>query len=262
MSSHNFGWIRSSGNLNVPSFKCSNSLSALSSQNSTDQYLIPCSSVPVFDQGGLSSCVANATNMSLQILMNIENGSYKTLSRLMSYWNARLVTGDTDKDQGTFIHLCFGELMTLGVCEETAWPYMEAEVNSQPPLLAYKEGNDNTINAFYEITSTDAQRLSDVELAIRANHPVVFGTEVGQELENYDGNPNTVFDPPTTSLGGHAITIVGVRTNAAGQKEFMIRNSWGENWGLNGCVWFSAEYITYAGTDDLFVPTQIANLLL
>jgi C1A family cysteine protease len=255
------GWIRSGGNLGITPFTTSTTLQSLAAPNSANQYIIP-TTVPVFDQLDLSSCVANSTCIALMILSQVANNSFTALSRLMIYWNARVYTQDTDKDQGTFIHLAFQSLASLGVCEETVWPYDASEVFAQPPLDAYKQGNDNTISTFYEITSTGAQRVSDIELAIRANHPVVFGTNVGQDLEDYNGDPTVVFSAPTTSLGGHAIAAIGVRINSAGQREFLIRNSWGSGWGIGGCAWFSSAYMEDDSTSDLFVPTQIANLLV
>lgn len=255
------GWIRSNGNLGITSFQSSPTLQSLADPNNANEYIIP-TTVPVFDQGNLNSCVANSTAVSLMILAQVANGSFTTLSRLMVYWNARVPVQATNKDAGTYVHLAFQSLSSLGVCPESTWQYVESEVNVEPPLEAYKQGNDNTINAFYEITSLADQRVADIELAIRANHPVVFGTQVGSDVENYDGNPDTVFNPPTSSLGGHALTAIGVRVNSAGKREFLIRNSWGEGWGLNGCVWFSADYMADLGTSDLFVPTNIANLLL
>jgi C1A family cysteine protease len=256
----NYGWIRSSGNLNVPTFQSSSTLQALAANNTSNEYVIS-NTIPVFDQLTLSSCIANSCCAALMILMQLGTGSFVTLSRLMLYWNLRVPESATGKDAGGFIHDAFNSLQTLGVCEESLWPYDASQVFSQPPLQAYREANSNTITAFYEITSQMDQRLADIELAIRANHPVCFGTTVGQEYENYNGDPNMVFSPPSDSLGGHAQVIVGVRTNSNGGKEFLVRNSWSSSWGINGCAWFSSDYIAWGDTDDIFVPTQMPNLL-
>jgi len=255
------GYLRSSGPLNVPVFATSNTLTQLASASTGSQYLIP-DYAPIADQLSLNSCVANATTSALEMLKGLENpNSIQLLSRLFCYWNSRSYTSSTNIDQGCYIHNALDSLTRLGVCEESVWPYSTSEVFTQPPIAAYKEGNDNTITAFYQITSQGNNKLNDIELAIRANHPVVFGTTVGTEFEAYDGGPQ-VLDITTQPVGGHALLIVGIRTNASGQREFCIRNSWSSNWGIGGHVWFSSNYIMWDDTSDLFVPTRMDNLLV
>ncbi len=97
-------------------------------------------------------------------------------------------------------------------------------------------------------------------MAIRANHPVIFGTRVGSEFQKYVGE-DKVFDIPADDIGGHAMIIVGIRINSNGQKEFLIRNSWG-NWGQQGHAWLSANYLMWSKTNDVFVPTRMIDFLL
>jgi C1A family cysteine protease len=44
--------------------------------------------------------------------------------------------------------------------------------------------------------------------------------------------------------GGHATLITGYRTNAAGLREWKLRNSWGASWCEAGYCWCSAEWLT------------------
>lgn len=257
-----FGYLRSHGPLGVPTFQQSQTLVGLASANPTDQYLIPCQDIPVFDQGSLNTCVANSTVFALMLLMRQTTGGFQTLSRLFTYWNARLYTRATNVDKGTFIHDAFSGIGSIGVCPESTWPYDSGQVFAQPPVEAYREGSDNTIAAFYEIQSFGDQRLADIELAVRANHPVVFGANVGNDFEHYNGDPSIVFNPPAQTLGGHAQAIIGIRTNQSGKKEFLVRNSWSEGWGIDGCSWWSADYITDVDTSDLFVPTKVPGLMV
>lgn len=250
--------VRDSG---VKLFTRSGNLVKLAGAASPGQYLIP-EYTPVSDQGQLGSCVANGTADAFEIIKGIENSSnVKQLSRLFLYWNARLYDKDTSHDDGTYVSNAMQSLVDYGICEETTWAYNESKVFVQPNLIAYKEADDNTLKAadFYKIITTGQGRLDDIEAAIRANHPVVFGTGVGQDFEEYDGNPNTVFDVPKNSLGGHCMVVVGVRRNP--DLQFYIRNSWGKYWGLGGHAWFKASYLADQSTDDLYVPTLMPNLL-
>lgn len=256
------GWKKSSGNLNVTPFKVSNTLTSLAAaRNYTNQHII-LEYTPISNQLDIGSCVANATCDCLEVLKGLEDKNNVTqLSRLFVYWNARLYTKETGKDGGCYIHNAMDSLTTLGVCTESLWPYDVNNVFIQPNQLAYKQGDDNTFNYFYQIISDDDDRVKDIEAAIRANHPVVFGTLVGQELMDYIGEEK-VFNPPLTSKGGHAMLITGVRINSSGKREFYIRNSWGFAWGIQGHCWFSEEYIKWNETSDIFVGTRVDDLLV
>lgn len=255
----NFGWKRSTG-IQAPEFKAGSNIIKIAAANYYNEYIIP-EYTYVSNQLSLGSCVSNATCDALEILKGLEDpNNVKQLSRLFVYWNSRLYHNDTDKDEGTYIHFAMKSLETYGVCEESTWNYKVANVFAQPPILAYKEGNDNTIKSFYQITSNDQERLNNIEKAIRANHPVVFGTLVDSY---FTGNSlASVVDKPTGKIvGGHAMIITGVRRNSLGEQQFYIRNSWGTNWGNNGHAWLSADYIAWDETSDLFVGTVMPDLL-
>lgn len=255
-----FGWKKSSGDLGVTPFNVSKTVIELGSQNYHDEYIIK-NNVPIFNQLSLNSCVANSCVAALSILQEKEFGKYTELSRLFLYWNARAAIGETHKDEGSFIHDALSSLKTTGVCEDSFWPYNTESVFLQPKQIIFKRGDDNQIGEYYQVLGTGFKRLEQIEAAIRADHPVVFGTNVGKELLSYDGG-NFVFNLPKKSIGGHAMCIVGVRTNSSGNKEFCIRNSWGSGWGINGHCWFSSDYIMAEETCDIFVATRMPNLLV
>lgn len=259
-----FGWKPSSGNLGIQPFTRSNTLVKLASTNISDQYWIP-EHTPVSNQLSLGTCAANSGCDMWEILYGLEDpNNVFQLSRLFLYWNARLYTHDTGKDEGTYIHNVMNSLTKTGVCRESTWPYLESKVFAQPNVISYKEGDDNTFNTFYQITSIDGERLADIEAALRANHPVIFGTDVDADFQNYRMGQDRVFELPSKPVGGHAMLIVGVRTNGP-KKEFLIRNSWGTGWGLAsypGHAWFSQDYIMADETSDIFVGTRMANLLI
>lgn len=257
------GYLKSSGNLNVPVFEKEKFAALPQTYLQMDGYILP-DYVPIKNQLSLSSCVSFACCSSLEILKGLEDpNSVQSLSELFVYYNARNYDNNTNKDTGCYIHNAFNSLTTLGVCEETMWPYDIAQVFNEPEVLCYKQGNDNTIKTFYQITNQGDDLINDIVMAISSSHPVVFGTQVGNDLEAYvGGDPNKVFDPPNSSVGGHAMVIVGYRTNAAGEKEFYIRNSWSSYWGIQGHAWFSTKYITWSETSDFFVPTRMENLLV
>jgi C1A family cysteine protease len=229
--------------------------------SSANEYILP-EYTPVSNQGRLSTCVANSTCDALEILLGIQDkSSVIQLSRLFVYWNSRLAHKATNQDSGTYISTAFESLIDLGVCSENTWKYDENKVFAQPPLQAYKEGDDNKLNSFYQLTSTGNQRLDDIELAIKSNHPVCFATDVSSTFASYFNSASEkVWTLSEAGNSGHAMIITGVRQNN-GKKEFYIRNSWGNGWCQDGHAWMSSDYIISSKTRDLWVPTLIPNLV-
>jgi C1A family cysteine protease len=260
------GWKRSSPEqlVGIPKFVASPKVLELAAANTGSSYVIP-NSVPIFDQGSLDSCVANATCGAFEILANVANSNDLTvLSRLFLYWNARVYIQQTNQDAGCYIHDALNSLSLLGICQETLWPYIESEVLVQPPITAYQQANANTITGFSQIIETGTALGDMIVLALQANHPVVFGTLVSSAFAEYSGNGiGIVWDIPNESDidGGHAMVICGYQINADGTRNFLIRNSWGATWANNGTTWFTEAYIEWSNTSDIFIATLMPNLL-
>ena len=235
-------------------------LAAVASTAPNNQYLIK-ELTPISNQLDLSSCVANSTCDALEILLGL-TGKVVQLSRLFVYWNARSYIKMTNQDQGSYIKDAFASLTKDGVCPESVWDYKTENVFKQPSIEAYRQASDNTITTYYKIKSTGQQRLKDIEIAIRANHPVVFGTGVTKNFCDNKFDPNIVLSAPKQNeiIGLHAMIITGVRT-MNNKLQFYIRNSWGESWGTQGHAWIDSSYILHPTTDDLWVPTLMNKII-
>jgi len=211
----------------------------------SDEHLIA-STTPISDQGRLSSCVANAACDAFELL----RGDGVQLSRLFVYWNARRSHGDECKDEGTFVRAAFSSLGQLGVCPEDMWPYEVESVSTRPSLIAYEAGYDHKIDGFYRIMKDEAF-LDNLEIAVRANHPVVFGTLVSNEFIDYDGK-DVIWHAPARPVGGHAMVIDGVRY-VGGRRDYRLRNSWSDRWGMNGHAWAASDWLMDPTSQDFWV---------
>jgi len=255
----NFGFKPGKDDTNDFDFKSIQlSLIKLAAASSTE-HIIP-EYTPISNQGILGSCVANSTIDALEILMGL-SGTVMQLSRLFLYWNARLYDGATNLDDGTYIKNAFASLSKDGVCPESVWEYNVRNVFAQPPMEAYRQGSDNTINSYYKIKAKGTQRLDEIESAIRANHPVVFGTGVTDSFCKYYNSNNVIWAAPTDKIVGlHAMIATGVK-EVNGSLQFMIRNSWGSNWGDKGHTWFDSSYFLHESTSDIWVPTLMPQVI-
>lgn len=216
------------------------------------------------------SCAGNSTADAVEILNSIEGRPKVQLSRLFVYTMARNFMdmdydgrSDINKDDGTFIRLCFDVLSKFGICREDVskkeggWPYkVDSYGNVEdlyvlPGLKAMRKATGHRIHSYYRITATGDDRLDEIISALRSNHPVVFGTLVNSAFIDLR-NEGPVGPPSGATRGGHAMIVVGYISG----KGFIIKNSWGIDWGSDGCCIMRPEYLTWSETQDLWVPTM------
>ncbi|WP_220456053.1 hypothetical protein [Candidatus Liberibacter sp.] len=79
---------------------------------------------PVYNQGQIGSCTANALAGSIQY----ERLAHRAIpdfipSRLFIYYNERLIEGHVNHDSGATLRDGIKTLHKIGVCSENTWPY-------------------------------------------------------------------------------------------------------------------------------------------
>ncbi|HEY8097171.1 MAG TPA: C1 family peptidase [Methylobacter sp.] len=214
---------------------------------------------PISNQGSAGSCVATGCTDMFEILMGLDGHQVVQLSRRWLYYIARAYHGSQNIDNGTYISAAMHQLQTLGTFEEQYFPYYDDPdhiigAESHPDLPCYTMASNNRIQDYYWLDPSSASFFADLELAIRADHPAVFGVQVGTELQEYDGS-DKIFDAPAKSIGGHCMITVGVGYES-GTRFWLVRNSWSELWGDKGHVRFSDAYVKSAG--EICVGTRMA----
>lgn len=206
---------------------------------------------PVENQLSAGSCVGQAVVGALEFLQ-IRNGQpLVDLSRLFVYFNSRLKHGESDVDRGTYIHLAFQTLSTLGTCSEKAWPHDLDQLFIRPSLQAYREAYANKTSAYYAITGTGQVRDDYIRLALLAQHPVVFGMRVDEAYQMYEGGIVAMPKSVRVNPGGHAQTIVGYDEP---KQCWIVRNSWGTSFGHSGYAYVPYAYLDAAEAEDIWVP--------
>ncbi|PKL76765.1 MAG: peptidase C1, partial [Candidatus Melainabacteria bacterium HGW-Melainabacteria-1] len=183
----------------------------------------------VENQQQTSSCTANATAGAYEYLMKRHQGSMKEVSRLYIYYNGRYVDDSENiEDEGLAISNAISGLKEYGACSEETWQFDPELVNQEPEQQAYDEG------AYYVIKGT---RRVPVELdswktALASGQPIIFGLAL---FDSFDKHQKPGLVPPPTSKevtrashAGHAMLCVGYSDP---DKVFIVRNSWGEDWG-------------------------------
>ena len=88
---------------------------------------------PVYDQGQLGSCTANAIAAAVDFQNHRQDQQWLTPSRLWIYYQERVIEGTVSQDSGAQIRDGMKAVAKLGVCPETDWPYDIGTFADKPP---------------------------------------------------------------------------------------------------------------------------------
>ena len=183
----------------------------------------------VEDQGQLGSCTGNSTTTALEISLKTST----QYSRLMAYYNGRLIENNVKRDDGAMIRDVIKGVQTYGVATETKWPYDIKKFARKPTVTAYKDAKKVVplISSYERLTD-----ILHVKIALAAGLGVVFGFSVPEFFEGQEvANTGWVRLPTKADkmVCGHAVCAIGY--DERGSDPFVwVRNSWGTGWGLNG----------------------------
>src|SRR5271165_5268737 len=78
---------------------------------------------PVYDQGQLGSCTANAVAAALDFERYKQKENFITPSRLFIYYNERKDDHTVGSDSGATIRESVKAVAKYGACPEVEWPY-------------------------------------------------------------------------------------------------------------------------------------------
>jgi C1A family cysteine protease len=211
---------------------------------------------PVEDQGELGSCTANALVGALEYLEKKDGVEFTDLSRLFIYYGERVIEGSVKSDSGAQIRDGIKTLKAHGVCSEASWPYDISKFTKKPKPACFKEALTHTISAYHRLSN-----INDMKTCLASGYPFVFGITVYESLESEDVAKTGVVpmpDPNEQIVGGHAICAVGY--DDASQR-FIIRNSWGTGWGMEGYFTIPYDYVTnHHLASDFWMISKAQNL--
>jgi C1A family cysteine protease len=88
---------------------------------------------PVYDQGQLGSCTANAIAGAIEFDQMKQGQTPFVPSRLFIYYNERDIEGTVGSDSGAQIRDGIKSVAQQGVCPEPEWPYDITKFTEKPP---------------------------------------------------------------------------------------------------------------------------------
>lgn len=121
--------------------------------------------------------------------------------------------------------------MAGGLSEEADYPYKAKEGSCKQPPFAASVSSDICGTTSYKGANAELMAWATIEQG-----PVTIGIDAsGTAFQLYSGG---VYS--STRCNGnrinHAVTVVGFGTDSANMPYWIVKNSWGPNWGLGGYI--------------------------
>lgn len=194
---------------------------------------------PVEDQGSLGSCTGHAVASAIE-LVNKKNKIINEVSRLFIYYYERLLIGTVHYDSGAYIRDGIKATNRWGAPLENLWPYDISKFRAAPSRTAIIDASKRKVTRYERATNFNA-----CINALSSGYPVIVGFTVYSSF--YFGNwhrTTAVMPYPNTRsekvLGGHAVLLVGYNNST---QHFIVKNSWGTNWGDGGYFYMPYQVI-------------------
>ncbi|MDE1886319.1 MAG: C1 family peptidase [Xanthomonadaceae bacterium] len=199
------------------------------------------------NQGQLGSCTANALAGALEFLERKQKQPVVDLSRLFIYYNERVIEHSIKQDAGAMLRDGIKTLAKQGVCTEKSWPYVIKRFAAKPAAACYAQAKKHIISSYQRLSTTQEMRA-----CLASGYPFVFGFSVYESFESDAvAKTGTVPMPQNNErvLGGHAVCAVGYDDTA---QRFIVRNSWGTQWGRKGYGTMPYAYLADRNLSDDF----------
>ncbi len=194
---------------------------------------------PVYAQGSIGSCTAQSICAAFHFCQMKEKLYNFAPSRLFTYYTTRDLEGTVNEDSGAMIRDTIKSINKFGACPESIWPYDINKLTVKPTPTCYDTASRHTAVSYYQVS----QNLNQMKGCLAEGYPFAFGMTVYDSFEGDEVARTGVVQMPSPDeqvVGGHAVLVVGYDDS---QQIFIVRNSWGREWGMGGYFTLPYAYI-------------------
>ena len=199
----------------------------------------------VKDQGQCGSCWAFATTGPMESLIKIKTGVLYNISE-QQLVDCAYREGN-DGCAGGLTDNAFVYAVKHGMCSETDYPY----VAEDDPCKESKCLKFINIKGCVDIQDVEPKQEETMRSVV-ASWPIAIGINGGaSSFQSYQSG--VLDDPECNDNLDHGVMIVGYNTTSDGKDYWIIKNSWGLEWGQDGYIYVVrgmnecglAEYASY-----------------
>lgn len=210
------------------------------------------------DQERTGSCVGWASTDGVARYHMVQAGRLSQ-SDLLSPRATWMASKETDEftgrpetfieGSGTSLKAAMDILRKYGAVPESLLPFhIETTMYSGDEDTFFSIASQYRIAAYYNL----GKNLNQWRSWLAAHGPIMAGLAVDATWDNAkDTSGNLDVFKPNTVRGGHAVCVVGYTRDG----RFIIRNSWGTNWGDGGFGYASEGYILAGFFDESYGVT-------
>ena len=210
---------------------------------------------PVYDQGQLGSCTANGIAGAIEFDQRKLGKKEFIPSRLFIYYNEKVIEGTVNQDSGAQIRDGIKSVATLGAPPETDWPYDIQKFAQKPPARAFADALQDLVVTYSRVP----QVLMQMQGCLAEGYPFVFGFTVYESFESQAVASTGIVAMPSHGekvVGGHCMLVVGYDDT---KRTFIVRNSWGASWGMNGYCTMPYEYLVRPLASDFWTIRAVTG---
>ncbi|CAF1092969.1 unnamed protein product [Adineta steineri] len=191
----------------------------------------------------IGSCTAHGFAGAYEYLNKKAHGTDIRVSRFFIYFNSRVKEFKTENVNDSGCHLIYviEALKEYGTCLESFWPYDTGRLNYKPTEESYEQASSHKIADALKVNID----LNEMKSCLAHGFPFIINISVFASFGN--GGKSGVVPMPTQAdlaqgeTGGHALLVCGYSEES---QAFIVRNSWGEDWGEKGYCYIPYGYIT------------------
>ncbi len=186
------------------------------------------------DQGPRPTCLAFAVSDAHASLRNV---AWEPLSCEYAYYHAVQIS-HKDPSRGVSFDSILPVIRVNGQPHEQRWPYLK----QLPPDRSMWKPPNNVQPLFRRDSVKRGSSLGEIIDCIDRAIPIVIDMTISDAF--YRPGPDGIIDSRDALDRSRRHAVVALGHGARGKDRFvLVRNSWGDKWGLKGHAWLAEQYL-------------------